>query len=182
MNDWKQSLKGNRGTCSSEIRNYLDLHIPSWRHSSRTVVQEFSKDSDEENDVCQVKRQRLVRPTNIEAEVCYAMITNFSSEKEYPHNLKSSFQAQATALVQPYSPLSQWSQSDIHKRYDASSHNPNPLSCSEKRTGELMKHKRRKAEDVEVNEEVFKQLKLDSELLLHLMYSGRKGGYQSIRS
>lgn len=36
MNDWKQSLKGNRGTCSVEIRDYLDLHIPSWRDVVRT--------------------------------------------------------------------------------------------------------------------------------------------------
>lgn len=36
LNDWKQSIKGNRGICSDEIRDYLDLNIPNWRDVLRT--------------------------------------------------------------------------------------------------------------------------------------------------
>ena len=49
LNDWKQSLKGNRGTCSDEIRDYLDANIPSWRDSV-SMRAHRRNDSDEEND------------------------------------------------------------------------------------------------------------------------------------
>jgi hypothetical protein len=50
LNDWKQSLKGNRGSCSPDIRDYLDLHLPSWRNSSKISRTDSSSSSDEEND------------------------------------------------------------------------------------------------------------------------------------
>lgn len=37
LNDWKQSLKGNRGTCSDEIRDFLDRNIPNWRDTVRST-------------------------------------------------------------------------------------------------------------------------------------------------
>jgi len=36
LNDWKQSLKGNRGSCAIEVRDYLDEQIPTWRDVVRT--------------------------------------------------------------------------------------------------------------------------------------------------
>ena len=60
MNDWKQSLKGNRGSCSDEIRDFLDLHMPGWRHTSRakSSVSSISSGDSDDDDMFLVEKEK----------------------------------------------------------------------------------------------------------------------------
>ena len=166
LNDWKQSLKGNRGTCSIDIRNYLDTHIPIWRDTIRA----HHSDSTEDEDTVSVNSDCAVT-TAIEAEVCHAMTSKFATT-DAPPPLPSS------------SPLSSWSDltsQPLHHDHSnhANSKNPSPLTCSAKRVD--LKRKRVAAQEQEMDEEVLRQIKKDSELLLHLTYSGDRS-FRSIVS
>jgi hypothetical protein len=157
LNDWKQSLKGNRGSCSDEIRDFLDLHMPGWRHTSRaksSVSSISSGDSDDDTFLVEKEKSDTGRAIsassthifqdNIEKEVCHAMMSKFSTTTQQLSHL--------------------WSLK-------------HPVPCSDKRISAV---KRKRAFEEEMDEEVAKQIRIDSELLLLL--SGSQHRFQNVVS
>jgi len=148
LNDWKQSLKGNRGSCSIEVRDYLDEHLPLWRanlranrqerESARSISCSSSDSSDHES---------------IEAEVCSAMMSKFATHHQ-PREL---------------SPSSVWSDFDTN---DMVRFNSYSLSCDDKRV-DVKKRKRLEMLELEWDKDDIEQIRKDSELLLHLSASKR---------
>jgi hypothetical protein len=152
LNDWKQSLKGNRGSCSVEVRDYLDLHLPSWRANLR--AQRIATESSDGDLIVDTSLSDSFDPQDrIEAEVCHAMMLKFSDISPQHGQL---------------SPASVWSVeacAEHHTLLDS-----NPLPCNDKRL-DAKKRKRLQDLEQELDDDVIEQIRRDSELLLHLSLS-----------